>query len=376
MAGSQYASEAEIQQLIHDHPECLPIAEIDPNFSNPVPICRELNTPAGPIDNLLVTPGAQPVIVECKLWKNPEGRREVVGQILDYAKELTRWSSSDLQREVTKRLKESGNALLKEIRNAGHDVDEIAFNDALTLNLRKGRFLLLVVGDGIREGVEAIAAYLQQHMQLPFSFGLIELPIYQLPGGDRLVVPRVLARTVTITRTVIAMPDGFALQDDVSADSRPDSDQDHSALANEQQQFWSEFLKGLILDDPEQPIPRPARQGYLTFMLPAPAGSSWLTVWRDLKAGQVGLYLSSSRASAGEAALQSILLEAEEIQAELGGTAHIGEVRGRATVQDWLRAGDLSDARIRARAFTWLRERVNVFVNVLRPRVRRSSQDS
>ncbi|WP_206618002.1 MULTISPECIES: hypothetical protein [unclassified Mesorhizobium] len=77
-------TEAAIQDLIHRFPSCLPIAEIDPLFANPVPICRELSTPAGPIDNFMVTPTGLPVLAECKLWRNPEGRREVVGQILDY----------------------------------------------------------------------------------------------------------------------------------------------------------------------------------------------------------------------------------------------------------------------------------------------------
>ena len=64
-------------------------------FLGPVPICIELNTPAGPIDNFMVTASGLPVLAECKLWRNPQGRREVVGQILDYAKELSRWSLSD-----------------------------------------------------------------------------------------------------------------------------------------------------------------------------------------------------------------------------------------------------------------------------------------
>ena len=144
-----------------------------------MPICTELNTPAGPIDNFMVTPSGLPVLVECKLWRNPEARREVVSQILDYAKELSRWSSSE-------------------------------FNDALTANLRRGRFLLLIVGDGIREGVEAIAEYLQLHAGLHFSLGLVELPIYVMPNGDRLVAPRALARTALVTRNVVAVPDGRA----------------------------------------------------------------------------------------------------------------------------------------------------------------------
>ena len=63
--------------------------------------------------------------------------------------------------------------MLDLVREAGHTVDEIGFNDALTFNLRRGRFLLLIVGDGIRGGVEAIAEYLQAHAGLHFTLGLV-----------------------------------------------------------------------------------------------------------------------------------------------------------------------------------------------------------
>lgn len=38
-------TEGWIQTLVQNHPECLPISEIDPVFANPVPICMELSTP-------------------------------------------------------------------------------------------------------------------------------------------------------------------------------------------------------------------------------------------------------------------------------------------------------------------------------------------
>src|SRR5689334_10663048 len=152
LQGSEAVKEAEIQALVQAYPSCLPIAEIDPIFSGPVPICTELSTPAGAIDNFLITPSGLPILIECKLWRNPEGRREVVGQILDYAKELSRWSSSDLQREVSWRLKRVGNPVLDIVRATNPSIDEIQFNDAVTANLRRGRFLLLIIGDGIREG--------------------------------------------------------------------------------------------------------------------------------------------------------------------------------------------------------------------------------
>lgn len=152
-AGPNSVSEADIQALVHQFPGSLPINEIDPMFSGAVSVCTELNTPAGPIDNFLVTASGLPVLVECKLWRNPEARREITGQILDYAKELAKWSSADLHREVNRRLKRHDNALLEIVRRVNPAVDEMEFNDALTTNLRRGRFLLLIVGDGIRGGL-------------------------------------------------------------------------------------------------------------------------------------------------------------------------------------------------------------------------------
>lgn len=51
-------------------------------------------------------------------------------QILDYAKELSRWSSADLQREVRRRLNRDGSLLLDLVRAVDPEVDEKGFNDA------------------------------------------------------------------------------------------------------------------------------------------------------------------------------------------------------------------------------------------------------
>ena len=358
-------SEAQIQAFVHAHPDCLPITEVDPVFVSPIAVCRELNTMAGPIDNLLITPSGLPIIVECKLW-NPEGRREVVGQILDYAKELSRWSSSDLQREVAKRSDLPGSPLLTLLQSAGHEVDEIAFNDALTSNLRRGRFLLLIVGDGIREGVEAIASYLQAHLGLHFSLGLVEMPIFRLPDGSHLVTPRVLARTTMITRNVIAVPDGH----EVEEETEEEIDQDRQSLSTEQQIFWSEFLSDLALDDPEQPIPRPAKLGYLSFMLPAPQGSCWINVWRDITKGRVGLTLSYASGYAGEEAVKALIADFENVRGLLGSDVGVANIGGKEKIYEERLVGDLKNPTVRAEAFEWLRGRLDAWVNVLRPRIR------
>jgi len=376
-AGIGAVSEADIQALVHAHPASLPIAEIDPLFVGAVAICRELNTPAGPIDNFLVTPSGLPVLVECKLWRNPQGRREVVGQILDYAKELSRWSSSDLQREVSRCLGRTGDPVLDLVRQADPAVNEIQFNDALTANLRRGRFLLIILGDGIREGVEAIAEYLQAHAGLHFSLGLVEYPIYAMPNGDRLVAPRVLARTNVVVRNVVALPGGYSLGgggDDEAADAEVDPDR--VALTDAQQAFWQEFLDELKLDDPEQPVPKPARQGYIGFGMPAPQGSSWLTVYRDLHRNEVGVFLSAHRNTPGDFALRAIADDWETVKTALGGTVRLTENKfPQPRIIDSFKAGPLDRPEVRKVAFTWLAERVNTFVNVMRPRVRSAVAD-
>lgn len=370
--GPERISEAELQQLIHDHPQSLPINEIDPLFSAPVPMCMELSTEAGSIDNLMITPSGLPVLVECKLWRNPQARREVVGQILDYAKELSRWSSSDLQREVARRVSRDGNPILALLKEAGHEVDEIAFNDALTGNLRRGRFLLLIVGDGIREGVEAIAEYLQIHAGLHFSLGLVELPIFLTSTGDRLVVPRVVARTQLLTRTVISVPEGQAVIDDASSVDASDEDVDPLSRFN----FWSDFVRSLRFDDPAQPMPKPGRQGYVSVTLSAPGGNCWLVVYRSEPAWEVGVYLSYVKNSIGAEIVTHILEDWPTIRDELGGTASLRVDRNeRRLIEDSLRTGPWTNPVEKDRALSWLRERTNTFVNILRPRVKSAVAD-
>jgi hypothetical protein len=371
--GPDSISEAEIQTLIHENPMCLPISEIDPLFVNPIPICMELHTNAGPIDNFMVTPSGLPVIVECKLWRNPEGRREVVGQILDYAKELSRWSSSDVQREVSRRLGTSGNILLERVRAAGHDVDEIDFNDAITQNLRRGRFLLLIVGDGIREGVEAIAEYLQVHAGLHFSLGLVELPIYLMENGERLVVPRVLTRTLVVRREVVAVPDGFEIAADESADTQAPVPDPYVDL---RLSFLNDLVSGFQFSDPEQPALRPTPRGYLFAYMPAPKSTCWINV--SVRPDQVGLWLVSNRQTVGDQALQRVALDWEEIRSLLGGQPELRDWRGdpdRKWIAEEVAAAPFGSTQQRQEAIDWLRERLNSWVSIFRPRIRSAVAD-
>ena len=103
--------ESFLQDLLFRFPETLPISNIDAAYAGAVPVCRELWTSAGYVDALYVNALGRLTLAEFKLWRNPQARREVIGQILDYTKELASWSYEDLQREVSKALQKKGNVL-------------------------------------------------------------------------------------------------------------------------------------------------------------------------------------------------------------------------------------------------------------------------
>ncbi|RYE50967.1 MAG: hypothetical protein EOP48_18925 [Sphingobacteriales bacterium] len=207
-----------LQQLIHDSPDILPVKDIDAGFSPMLPIGKEVFTKAGYIDNLYISDEGNITIVETKLWRNPEARREVVGQIIDYAKELSKWTFSDLDNAVknyNQLLNNNSDGLLATLNKTGFldDKQEQDYIDNVSRNLKRGRFLLLVVGDGIKESVEEMVEYLSQHPQLYFTLALVELQVFEVEGStDRVIIPQLVTRTKEIERAIIRI-EGVAASD-------------------------------------------------------------------------------------------------------------------------------------------------------------------
>ena len=200
-------SENWMQELLAVRPELLPVEELDASFGPEICIGREVKCNVGAIDNLYISPRGKLTIVETKLWRNPEARRQVVAQILDYAKELAGWSYDRLNAASLTYLSsgEIKYASLADmmIQRGYIDSDgEANFIDEVQVCLEKGQFLLLIVGDGIKQGVKSLTEALSSSPALQFQFGLVELEIYQF-GTKKMVIPRLLAKTENIDRMVV-----------------------------------------------------------------------------------------------------------------------------------------------------------------------------
>ncbi|GKQ55409.1 hypothetical protein [Bradyrhizobium sp. Ce-3] len=191
-----------LQRLVHERPDVIPMEEIEPAFRPLIAVCTELVTQAGSIDNVWITPQGGLIIGECKLIRNPQSRREVVAQVFDYARAVTGWHYEDLERAVRKARKEPSFSLWGLVKDHT-DLDEQRFVDAVTRRLRSGRFMLLVISDGIHEGVEALAGYLQLHAGVHAGLALLDLSLWEGIDGGILVVPRIPLRTVLIERGIV-----------------------------------------------------------------------------------------------------------------------------------------------------------------------------
>jgi len=198
-------SEDRLQEFLFAHPDVLPVERIEPFFAPLVPLAREVRLQSGRLDLLYANSSGLLTLVECKLWKNEEARRSVVGQLLEYAGDMSRLGFTELQEVITRARSEPGFDFVEHMREGVEDLDEVGFVDAVNRNLRLGRFLLLIVGDGIRERTEGVASYLQAHAYLNFTFGLVQMELFDLPGSGVLVQPGVLLQTIEVERAVVRL---------------------------------------------------------------------------------------------------------------------------------------------------------------------------
>ena len=358
-------NEAWLRDLLAGHPDLLPIEEVDPSFAPLVPLCTELSTEAGPVDAVFISPSGRLTLVECKLWRNPEARRKVIAQILDYARAVSGWSYADLQRRVATATGRKGNVPFEAARELQPDLDEAAFVDATARALREGRFLLLIAGDGIREGITGMADLITRNAALGFSFGLVEVALYQFGEQGLVVQPRVVARTETIERTFVHLQagGGGALQEVAEeAEARGEVRGESFTMADER--AWWEPLTRITFDDPEQEAPTYRPRNHVRVPMPYPG--IWLTAYRSMGDGVCGVFFTGAKSEA-RAVLERLNEEREEILAELPEGSDTRRSSGELGFASYAQLSDFaSDDECRE----WLAQQLNQFVNALRPRLK------
>ena len=140
-----YTNEAALQEMLAEHPSLIP------GVSSGAMVCTEFESAAGSSDLVVFDPDGGLTIVECKLAANPQVRREIIGQVLDYASRKWQLSVDEFDAQWTKRTTVSlfGDSEIGIVRRA-----------ELETVLSEGRFRIVLAVDEISDDLRRIVEYL------------------------------------------------------------------------------------------------------------------------------------------------------------------------------------------------------------------------
>ncbi|SET21985.1 hypothetical protein [Geodermatophilus poikilotrophus] len=155
-----YLSEYELQEILGAQPSVID------GIENAVAL-REFSTGVGPADLVIVDGTGTITVVECKLARNQEIRRTIMGQVLDYASRLAEMTPEDF----VSRWARQGGPSLDDFFATAPDGSRERFQ----ANLRSGVFTLVLAVDAINDDLRRIVRYLNRHTTAGMRLLAIEL---------------------------------------------------------------------------------------------------------------------------------------------------------------------------------------------------------
>lgn len=196
MAASAPENEDYMQDLVARYPEI--IADDDGDL---LLIKREQGIGDGDsssrwsVDHLFVTRSAVPVLVELKRAVDTRLRREVVGQMLDYAANATAyWKAGQIASSFAENAMLAGrdpDELLATFIGAGEQSEE--FWQQVDANFSAGRIKMVFVADVIPRELARIVEFLNEQMRADVR--AVELNWFESSDGSKAFTPRIIGQT-------------------------------------------------------------------------------------------------------------------------------------------------------------------------------------
>ncbi len=209
----RFEQEEHLQALIADHPDLLAGEQIRPEDPRRwILITREQGIAETPdsasiwaVDHLLIDQDAIPTLVEVKRGENRETRREVVGQMMDYAAHATStWKVDDIRRSFEESRDDADEAL-GELLDSDGEPNADDFWERVRVNLAAKRIRLLFVADEIPDTLERVVTFLNEQMP---NIEVLAVKIKRFSGetSRQMLVPRVLGRVTTSPSEAVLRP--------------------------------------------------------------------------------------------------------------------------------------------------------------------------
>ena len=205
MQEQPYDTESLLQELLAKHPDLLAGEQIDSNEPRRwVLVTREMPVPGeeeGPgrwsLDHLFLDQDAIPTLVEVKRSSNTQIRREVLGQMLDYAANaVAYWPVEDIRAKFEAQCEANGTDPEEELASLlGDERDTADFWQQVKTNLQAGRIRMVFIADEIPAELRRIVEFLNGQMD---PAEVLAIEIKQFVGeGVKTLVPRVVGQTET-----------------------------------------------------------------------------------------------------------------------------------------------------------------------------------
>ena len=203
-----FADELEFQNLLADNPELLSGELVNPDSPRKwLLLKKEQTVPDGAnpskwfsLDHLFIDQDAIPTLVEVKRSSDTRARREVVGQMMDYAANGVEYWSIDQIREKfeSDHPDDPQKFLMKELEL---EERENAYEDFWALaveNFSEKRVRLLFVVDRVPKELRRIVEFLNETMR-PTEVLAIELKRF-VDGKQSIIVPKIFGQTTVAER--------------------------------------------------------------------------------------------------------------------------------------------------------------------------------
>jgi hypothetical protein len=166
----------ELQKILECNPDLIPGDQIDP--SDPrrwLIVKREMPVPdpstgdnRWSIDFFFVDQDAMPTFIECKRYRDTRAKREVVGQMLEYAANgHYYWSKDEMRTYAEQAAKKNGMSLEEEIKRLQPEEPESVdgFFQHVQDNLREGQIRLVFFMEEAPPELKSVVDFLNKQME-------------------------------------------------------------------------------------------------------------------------------------------------------------------------------------------------------------------
>jgi len=192
---TKFTEEAKLQDYLEKYPSLIPLGEVVEGASALLCIGREVSAGPGSIDLLFIDKDSLLTVVETKLAKNPEARRTVAGQIIEYASYISEWTVDDVYKVANDYLKSDKIATkykglslydaMEKVTKSNFSNEDFRAN--IEQNLKKGSIRLIIAVDELVEPLRATVTFLNKNSN--FDVLLLQVKNFEESKSRRVLVP-------------------------------------------------------------------------------------------------------------------------------------------------------------------------------------------